>query len=224
VIRHSASLHWLPRATVRQLHRYYQSAPTSHHPSRPAPFRSPGGTTDCCSPRGSAELLLPAPRRYKCRCLNPLPSTHTRGDGGISQVPRQPLCEHALLFDPGGPSASGHCDAPDVAFRAVDGVGPHSVTFRGSITLPVRSLSTLRSSDHSDGTPRKTRFPLAAKLVGTGLSPGLSPAGLLKEVSTLCSNSHRFLFLAAFLAHQPPGRHRTGAAVGSSDAGPEAGP
>jgi hypothetical protein len=40
VIRRSPSLHWLPRATVRQLHRYYQSAPTSHRPSRPTPFRS----------------------------------------------------------------------------------------------------------------------------------------------------------------------------------------
>ena len=39
------------------------------------------------------------------RCLNPLPSTPTGGDDGISQVPRQPLCEHALLFDPGGPDA-----------------------------------------------------------------------------------------------------------------------
>ena len=76
---------------------------------------------------------------------------------------------------------------------------PHSVTFRGSITQPVRSLSTLRSSDYSDRTPRKTRFPLAANLGGAGLSP----AGLLKEVSTLCFNSHRFLLLEAFLAHQP---------------------
>ncbi len=40
---------------------------------------------------------------------------------------------------------------------------PHSVTFRGSITRPVRSLSTLRSSDYSDRTPRKTRFPLVGQ-------------------------------------------------------------
>lgn len=76
---------------------------------------------------------------------------------------------------------------------------PHSVTFRGSITQPARSLSTLRSSDYSDRTPRKTRFPPAANLIGTGLSP----AGLLQEVSTLCFNSHRFPLLEAFLAHQP---------------------
>ena len=135
-----------------------------------------------------------------CRCLDPLPSTPTRGDDGISQVPRQPLCEHALLSDPGGPHASGpfamHAMLPSVRLTTS---APHSVTFRGSITRPVRSLSTLRSSDYSDRTPRKTRFPLAANLGGAGLSP----AGLLQEVSTLCFNSHRFLLLEAFLAHQP---------------------
>src|SRR5215210_5772800 len=106
VIRHSASLHWLPRATVRQLHRYYQSAPTSHRPSRPAPFRSPGGTTDCCSSRGGGELLFAGSSSELRWCLNPLPSSRTRGDCGISQVPRQPLCAHALLFDSGGPDVS----------------------------------------------------------------------------------------------------------------------
>jgi hypothetical protein len=39
VTRHSAFLYWLPRATVRQLPRYYQSAPTSRGPFRPALFR-----------------------------------------------------------------------------------------------------------------------------------------------------------------------------------------
>jgi hypothetical protein len=135
------------------------------------------------------------------RCLNPLPSTHTRGNGGISQVPRQPLYEHALLFDPGGPDVprplTTHPMLPSAQLTAS---APHSVTFRGSITQPARSLSTLRSSDYSDRTPRKTRFPLAANLDGAGLSP----AGLLQEVSTLCFNSHRFPLLVAFLAHQPP--------------------
>jgi hypothetical protein len=188
MIRHSASLHWLPRATVRQLRRYYQSAPTSHRPSRLAPFRSLG--------RYHALLLVARQRGVAVtgssselrRCLNPLPSTHTRGDGGISQVPRQPLCEHALLFDPGGPDAprplTTHPMLPSVRLTTS---APRSVTFRGSITQPARSLSTLRGSDYSDRTPRKTRYPLAANLVGAGLSP----AGLLQEVSTLCFNSHR---------------------------------
>ena len=93
---------------------------------------------------------MPAPRRYSCRCLNPLPSSALVESGGISQVPGQPLREHALLFDPGGPDASGPYDAPDVAFPSLDWSAPRLVTFRGSITQPVHSLSTLRSSDYSD--------------------------------------------------------------------------
>jgi hypothetical protein len=119
----------------------------------------------------------------------------TRGDVRASQVPRQPLCEHALLFDPGGPDAprplTTHPMLPSAQLTAS---APRSVTFRGSITQPVRSLSTLRSSDYSDRTPRKTRFPLVANLVGTGLSP----AGLHQEVSTCVFNSHRFPLLEAF--------------------------
>ena len=171
VTRHSASLHWLPRATVRHLPRYYQSAPTSRCPSRPALFRSLARTTDCCSSRGIGELLLAGSLSELRRCLNPLPSTPTRGDDGISQVPRQPLCGHALLSDPGGPDASGHEDAPDIAFRSVDSVGStisHLARLNHTacpLAVYASQLGLLRS------TPRKTRFPLAANLLGTGLSP-----------------------------------------------------
>ena len=63
-------------------------------------------------------------------------------------------CLHALLFDPGGPLASGHSDARDVAFRiyiARDVPSAYITTsaprlgFRGSITRPTGSLCTLRS-------------------------------------------------------------------------------
>jgi hypothetical protein len=108
VIRRSPSLHWLPRATVRQLHRYYQSAPTSRRPSRPTPFRSPGGTTHCCSSQGSGELLLPAPPR-NCAGASILCLQLTLVETcGISQVSRQPLCEYALLFDPADQVRQGH--------------------------------------------------------------------------------------------------------------------
>jgi hypothetical protein len=60
VIRHSASLHWLPRATVRQLHRYHQSAPTSQRPSRPAPFRS----HEALGQKRPATIYRPSPRPY----------------------------------------------------------------------------------------------------------------------------------------------------------------
>ena len=65
----------------------------------PAPYRNCAG----------ASVLFLRPRSWR--------------QDRISQVPGQPLREHALLFDPGGPDASGHCDTSDVAFRAVDDVG-----------------------------------------------------------------------------------------------------
>ena len=93
------------------------------------------------------------------RCLNPLPSTPTRGDDGISQVPRQPLCEHALLFDPGGPRASGHCDARDVAFRSADGVGSafshvSRLNYTAcSLAVYASRLGLLRSNTTQDSLP-----------------------------------------------------------------------
>jgi hypothetical protein len=47
---------------------------------------------------------------------------------------------------------------------------PRSVTFRGSITRPVRSLSTLRSSDYSDDTTQDS-LPADATPGGAGLEP-----------------------------------------------------
>ena len=160
VIRHSPSLHWLPRATVRQLRRYCWSAPTSASSFPPRSLSFAGryhGRLLVVRLRGVAvgRLLVGTARR----CLNPLPSTPTRGDDGISQVPRQPLCEHALLFDPGGPRASGRCDARDVAFRSGDGVGS---AFRHvsrlnhtacSLAVYASRLGLLRSNTTQDSLP-----------------------------------------------------------------------
>ncbi len=109
---------------------------------------------------------------------------------GISQVPWQSLCEHALLFDPGGRVPPATNDALDVAFRSVDDVGSASIHLSRlnhtacSLAVYASQLGLLRS------TPRKTRFPLAANLGGTGLSP----VGLLHEVSTPCCSTHITLF------------------------------
>ena len=201
VIRHSASLHWLPRATVRQLHRYYQSAPTSRHPSQPALFHSPAGTTDFSSSRGSGELPLAGSSSELRRCLNPLPSTHTRGDDGISQVPRQPLCEHALLFDPGGPDTPRPLTTyPMLPSVRLTTSAPRSVTFRGSITRPVRSLSTLRGSDYSD----RHRARLATHWRPTLLGQDSHLLGCIRRFP-LCASSHIVSSSSKlFLAHQPP--------------------
>jgi hypothetical protein len=90
-------------------------------------------------------------------------------------------------------------DASDVAFRSVDGVGSAfgHISKAQSHSLFARCLRF--AARITPITPRKTRFPPAANLGGAGLSP----AGLLQEVSTLCLNSHRFPLLVAFLAHQP---------------------
>jgi hypothetical protein len=120
------------------------------------------------------------------RCLSPLPSSTLVEIGRISQVPGQPLRERALLFDPGGPDASGLYDAPDVAFPTVDSVGS---AFRHvsrlyhtarSLAVYASQLGLLRS------TPRKTRYPLMATPGGAGLEP----AGLQSKVSLRNVTSH----------------------------------
>jgi hypothetical protein len=129
-----------------------------------------------------------------CRCLNPLPSTPTRGDDGISPgSSATPLANMLCSSTPADRMHQALAMPAMLPSAQLTASAPHSVTFRGSITRPVRSLSTLRGSDYSDRTPRKTRFPLVANLGGAALSP----AGLLQEVSTLCFNSHRFLLLEA---------------------------
>ena len=123
VTRHLASLRRIPRGSVLRLHRYYQGAPTPAARPAPLPFvrQAVPRTTARREAAGSCcfRLLVGAAAGASIRRLR-LALVETCG---FSQVPRQPLCEHALLFDPGGPDASGHCDTPDVAFRSVDDVG-----------------------------------------------------------------------------------------------------
>ncbi len=92
-----------------------------------------------------------------------------RGERRASQVPGKPLCGHALLFDPGGPSlpsrTAGSCCLP-----SIEGCRrPQRSTFRGSITRPIHSLCTLRSGGYP--TPRNTRYRLVASLGRVGLAP-----------------------------------------------------
>src|SRR6185436_9633895 len=195
VTRRLASLHRIARGSLLRLPQYYQGAPTSHRPFRLALFRSPGGTTDCRSSSGSGELLLAGSSSElhagaSILCLDSH-SWRRRDLPGSSATPLANMLCSPTPADRMHQALAMHAMLPSVRLTTS---APHSVTFRGSITRPVRSLSTLRSSDCSDRTPRKTRFPLAANLGGTGFSP----AGLLQEVSTLCFNSHRFLLLVAF--------------------------
>jgi hypothetical protein len=75
-------------------------------------------------------------------------------DGGdrSSQVPGGPHCVHALLSDPGGTSALGHYRASVLSSALCTTSTPATTIFRGSITRPAHSLSTLRRMDYSTAT------------------------------------------------------------------------
>lgn len=78
-----------------------------------------------------------------------------------------------LLSLPVPQSAPHHLAARRCCPRSSKRRGPQQhVSFRGSITRPQRSLSTLRSPPHDD--PRKTRLRLVANLcrAGLGYPPG----------------------------------------------------
>jgi len=121
--RRLASLHRIARGSLLRLPRYLQGVPTSCRPSRPTHFSFVW--------RYHALLRIMRKRGVAvCRLLvgtAPVPQSSSFATlvetSRISQVPGQPLREHALLFDPGGLNASGHYDALSVAFRPVDDVG-----------------------------------------------------------------------------------------------------
>src|SRR5690554_550710 len=101
---------------------------------------------------------------------SPMPdSLPLGGERRASQVPGKPLCGHALLFDPGGPSLPSHA-AGSCCLPSFEGCRrPRRSTFRGSITRPIHSLCTLRSGGYP--TPRNTRYRLVASLGRVGLAP-----------------------------------------------------
>ena len=95
------------------------------------------------------------------------PETGTSSPAGSATI-RAP-CEHAVLFDPGGvvrQATTAHALLPSARLTTS---APRAVTFRGSITRPTHSLSTLRRVGYPP--PRKTRFQLAANLGWAGFAP-----------------------------------------------------
>jgi hypothetical protein len=93
-------------------------------------------------------------------------------------------CSRAVPSDPAGPT----CPRSDpvlrsrqvsAAFRYANTVGPRTGHFRGSITRPIRSLSTLRGP----GRPGSFHARLATGLLTLLDRAGLSPAGLLPRLS-----------------------------------------
>src|SRR5438876_5464941 len=120
-----------------------RGAPTPCRPSRRTSLPSLGGTA-----LALAGSLLSVTERCHCRpggLINQSPSFwFTRGDDRASQVPGEPHCAHALLFDPGGTSAPDHYGASVLPSAVYTTSAPTMSSFRGSVTRPVHSLSTLR--------------------------------------------------------------------------------
>jgi hypothetical protein len=116
-----------------------------------------GGLPKEGSPASSLHLRhsdAPTPRRPRLARLRSARRFHAsvEASGPPRFLGNPPL--HALLSDPGGIARQAIRAVPisrrdDVAFRAFDHTGSHDPrTFRGSITRPARSLSTLRSHGH----------------------------------------------------------------------------
>ena len=68
------------------------------------------------------------------------------------------------------------------AFGLTDALGPHDALFRGCITRPARSLSTLRGLRRR--SPRKTRYRPALALAGRDSSRWVAHAGFRVSPST----------------------------------------
>ena len=96
-------------------------------------------------------------------------AVRSAGEHRASQVSGEPQCQHALLFDLGETVRARLLQHDHTAFRCLEDVGSHDASFRGSITRPTDSLSTLHPVRYQ--TTRKTRFRLAANLFRVGFAP-----------------------------------------------------
>ena len=157
-------------------------SPTSSLILRRSDFSSPRRRFFSLSPFGSVSEETRSPRFLGNPCASvppsatPAESRHSRSRTGILRI-----------------------ECSDIAFpHGRRCRPPRSGFFRGSITRPTCSLSTLRRRPH--GRPRKTRFHLATSaLSGRDFNPRVAN-------QSFCSFPH-FLFGQAFLAHLPSKPH-----------------
>ena len=169
------SLPRVPVGSVPRSHRYYGTLrlPTIH----------PGGLVD--SPAGTVlALLVSLPPSASTTHDGPgfwSPGSPTGSSGRRQQdLPssRQILSMHALLpSDPGGTGAPGHSALAMLPSASDTASAPTISEFRGSITRPASSLSTLRSG----GYPNATQDSLPGG--GQPYPGGTRPAGSVRKVS-----------------------------------------
>src|SRR5262249_18308156 len=94
------------------------------------------------------------------------PTPLRTGSNRVSHVPGEPSCVCAWFSDPGGTGPSGLTKDRHGPRRGNTEGSPPRPPFRGSIARPRRSLSSLRSSDHSETTPDRFRPPATLYRVG----------------------------------------------------------
>ena len=115
-----------------------RSAPSPGRPSRRTSFPSLGGTARALDLRSRGMASAPPPSQG---CSTGCPSRLSHGDDQASQVPGEPSCVHAPLFDPGELFTPGPPRRVDTAFRHVYDVGARGPDLSGlnpaACTLPV---------------------------------------------------------------------------------------
>jgi len=131
----------------------------------------------CAVPPRVLGFVPAAARRYGCGpgVVHRHPQTgFIDGDDRTSQVPGGPHCERALLFDPGGTPALGHCHASVLSSATFDDVDSHDFQHfeAQSHGPPTRCL---RFAGWVAPPPRKTRFRIAGQPCPGGTGHSLSP-------------------------------------------------
>lgn len=153
VTRRLASLHRIARGSLLRLRGYHQGAPTSRRPSRPTSRvrrAIPRTTAITRGKRGVAGGRLLVGTHAGASIL--FRRSRSWRSTGSPRFLGSPFASMLCSPTPADPARQAFRDAHDVAFPSVDSVGSAILTFRGSITRPARSLSTLRGSDYSDHT------------------------------------------------------------------------
>jgi hypothetical protein len=140
----------------------------------------------------------------------PLPASQRRRQQDLPSS-RQILSMQALLpSDPGGTGAPGHSASAMLPSASDTASAPTTSEFRGSITRPASSLSTLRS----DGYPSTTQDSLPGG--GQPYPGGTRPAGSVRKVSETTHLTSSLSPSPSFARRTP--RSHVGLVVGSTGA------
>ena len=179
MIRRLAFLHWLQLGAVRQLQRYYQDAMTSCCPSRRTSFPSLGDTTvrrSFVSPQQESTRLAEARGLWVRR--PPWPLIRWRRQS-LSRSRGILLCIRPALRPRRDRARQAKCGETVLPPQCPKRRLPHGV-FRGSITRPLHSLSTLRHAGYPDAT--QDSLPPA----GHALTGGIRTRWIHDERFQLC--------------------------------------